>query len=74
MDFLSALISVVFFYSKMKVFFHHAKRTNYCFVEFFFLALVTECKMDSRAQLNSCCVIQAFPGKRTLLFSIPHQK
>lgn len=30
--------------------------------------------MDAKPQLNTSCVIQAFPGKRTLLLSASRQK
>lgn len=41
----------------------------------FFSALVTEYKMDAKQPLlDSCCIIQAFPGKRTLLGSTPRIK
>lgn len=40
----------------------------------FFSALMTKYKMDAKPQLNTSCVIQAFPGKRALLLSASRQK
>lgn len=69
MDFPSVLVSVSeqFFFPDVKVFFFTVHKYSVGFSP----SLVH--KIDANPLLDSCCVIQAFPGERTLLFSTQHQ-